>query len=551
MLAPHCLARPPNAAWVPTQALDYQYRGEAFRDWPWYFYVAGVTRLRLSHTHGTSPLLHRFAPDHPLRDEWLQSLLATQAWKIPLLVGPAIPAEHHDRERRAAILLLLFRPWTAGPATALVASGGATVPYAQQLHDYLNALQAQSASLPSDCRPPTFSTTYWARRVLHTIENISNWTHRGPYPANAGVRQNPDAAAGVENTTEVHMELPLFGPLRPEDDESSNEEASVLDDLDVAAGLEHPDADLLRNQCLLQDQDIPALLQYTSAAPNRNALCSDHHRLLHLQQLHFSAPVPAPDTLDSPQLFTHPALRQLRQRARAWEHVLHEADNLAENIVNVVPQQLFQSPPAPPHIWAAAWRNIVSGRCNTRDGQLNLKQAAHHLLFAARLVAAQEFQFLRRHILVLKLLLFTFSQNSILHSRSPPVPFRPGSHYRQIFTAFSWVDLAQGRLMSSSSTNHYSNNSMVMTSVRLVRTCIRPLALLMVARCTASLACRYKTVINRPLLFGNYVLFGANDASYASMKSPWCLQPCSAGVKLQVDESDKNPIYRGVVCFWT
>lgn len=378
---------------MPTQAVDYQYRGAAFRDWPWYFYVAGVARVRLSNTHRTSPLLHRFAPDHPLRDEWLQSLLANQAWKIPLLVGPPIPTEHHDPERRAAILLLLFRPWAAGPATALIASGPDAVPYAQQLRDYLNTLHAQCTLLPMDCRPPTFSPTYWARRILHTIENISNWSHRGPYPANAGIRQNPDAAAGVEGTTEVQMELPLFGPLRPEDEESSNEEASALDDLDVAAGLGQLDPDLLRNQTLLQE-DIPTLLQYTCVAPGRASLSSDHHRLLHLQQLHFSAPVPAPDALTSPHLFTHPALRQLRQRAHAWAHVLHRADNIAEDIFEAVPQQLFQSPPTPPNIWAAAWQNITSGRCSTRDGQLNLKQAAHHLLFAARLVAAQDFRFL-------------------------------------------------------------------------------------------------------------------------------------------------------------
>ena len=173
---------------MPTQAVDYQYRGAAFRDWPWYFYVAGVTRVRLSNTHRTSPLLHRFAPDHPLRDEWLQSLLANQAWKIPLLVGPPIPTEHHDPERRAAILLLLFRPWAAGPATALIASGPDAVPYAQQLRDYLNTLHAQCTLLPMDCRPPTFSPTYWARRILHTIENISNWSHRATLPTQASAK---------------------------------------------------------------------------------------------------------------------------------------------------------------------------------------------------------------------------------------------------------------------------------------------------------------------------------------------------------------------------
>jgi hypothetical protein len=93
------------------QRLDYEHRGPKLQHWPLYFYVAGVSRLSRFKRTDSSFL---FNAEHPMHRIWKQQVLTKRAWRVPLLVGPTIPAESKDPAKRAALLLILFKPWVGG-----------------------------------------------------------------------------------------------------------------------------------------------------------------------------------------------------------------------------------------------------------------------------------------------------------------------------------------------------------------------------------------------------------------------------------------------------
>ena len=103
---------------VNTPHLNYQHRGDVLFAWPWYFYAASVHRVTLQRRMDASER-HLFDVEHPDYDKWLQHILSRQPWSVPLLIGPHIPSNASDPASRAAILLLLFRPWIGPPSSVL------------------------------------------------------------------------------------------------------------------------------------------------------------------------------------------------------------------------------------------------------------------------------------------------------------------------------------------------------------------------------------------------------------------------------------------------
>lgn len=382
-----------SRAWFSNQSLDYAHRGPVFSSWPWYFYVAGVQRIQ-TQTHATAAFL--FMPGHPQRETHAQIVRTKTPWRVPLLVGPAIPSQHQDPERRAAILLLLFRPWTDSPRSIRNSFVPDTPPYPScgaALEAFMLHLRQVDSLQPPQSRPDTYTPTYWARRTLHLIQNIDNWSYRGPWSINAGVRTNPDAAAGIPNTTELRSN---YHPTGWEEGLDSDTSADISgDDLvplqpDTAA---QPD-----RQRNLVHSDILSFLHHHIRAPTTTSgqPLPDHARLMATLDLHFAAP-PAPHAPrpQAPVLHLPPRARQdLQQRAHAWDALLAAVSDGDVAPQHPQPPRPLSMPYRPRSILDMAWRNVSSGSCNTRGGELNLKQAAYHLLFAFRLIACDRFQFL-------------------------------------------------------------------------------------------------------------------------------------------------------------
>ena len=195
--------------------LDYRFRGDLFRAWPWYFYVAGVARVSLPQRSA-----YRFQAEHPQHHSHAQQLLCEVPWHVPILIGPSIPCRDRDAETRAAIFLVLFKPWP-GSVDMLLQNPNASndtpfATFAEARDAYEHQLRNLDASLPVTSRPDNFSDIYWARRVLRVVRNIDNWS-RPVTAANAG-GENPAAASGVSDTTEVRLGPRTFLPAEPEDD---------------------------------------------------------------------------------------------------------------------------------------------------------------------------------------------------------------------------------------------------------------------------------------------------------------------------------------------
>ena len=72
------------------QRLDYQFRGAALNAWPLYFYIAGVSRLRINTTAEYSYL---FDPQHPCYSIWKQVVRTrTPSFSASLIRRAAVSA---------------------------------------------------------------------------------------------------------------------------------------------------------------------------------------------------------------------------------------------------------------------------------------------------------------------------------------------------------------------------------------------------------------------------------------------------------------------------
>ena len=187
-----------------TQCDDYKYRGEALKDWPLYFYVAGVSRWAQGHKLKSSHV-YDFDPSHPAAHRLRQKVRTANAWCVPELAGPTVPSFEKDPEKRAMILLVLLKPWPGQVASLLDSSGasGRHTTWSAAFHEFFSALQQDKATCGHDERPQTFSPAYWAHRTVAIIQNFDNMSMSRVDVAQAGVRQNPDAAMDVSDTHDV------------------------------------------------------------------------------------------------------------------------------------------------------------------------------------------------------------------------------------------------------------------------------------------------------------------------------------------------------------
>ena len=129
---------------------DYLHRGASLASWPWYFYAAGVRAVPLQHRLDPAEK-HLFDAEHPKAERWAQQIITRQAWRVPLLQGPNIPAQDRDPAGRAMMLLLLFRPWLGGPGSVARCSDIAAASYAARRH----SLGTASCNLQSGVLGPT------------------------------------------------------------------------------------------------------------------------------------------------------------------------------------------------------------------------------------------------------------------------------------------------------------------------------------------------------------------------------------------------------------
>ena len=156
---------------VPTadQDVDYCYRWEPLALFPFYFYVAAITRVS-SKAPAPERILVPFQAAHPLAASFFQCIALEDAWSVPRLVGPRIPLATHDPELRALLLLLLLKPWSCFDLSDLLrpVAVGAThamfPTWTAAWDDFLLALHAAAGDL--SLRPPPFTARYWSHRAL-------------------------------------------------------------------------------------------------------------------------------------------------------------------------------------------------------------------------------------------------------------------------------------------------------------------------------------------------------------------------------------------------
>ena len=95
-----------GAAQLRNARVDYECRPAELRQWPFYFFQAGVVAIPRSKS---SQLL--FTEQHPLHRKFALLVRTKTPWKVPLLYGPTVPSEDANPRRRAVLLQLQLRPW--------------------------------------------------------------------------------------------------------------------------------------------------------------------------------------------------------------------------------------------------------------------------------------------------------------------------------------------------------------------------------------------------------------------------------------------------------
>ena len=227
---------------VDKQRLNYEKRGASLQSWPFYFYVASVSLVQSKKVVAGTATAFRFHASHPCAAEVSQQLLTSRAWYVPELIGPSIPAVEDDPEKRAMLLLILFKPWNPDLASLLedFPTWGAA------LQAFETHLHAEAQDFLTD-RPELFSQAYWAARSLRVMQHISNCSGK-PAPVR-GIRTNPDAAVG--NTANRTLEAEDCSGASPDDEDAGSELSDRMpddDDLDAAVYQAEQDSQSSRAQ---------------------------------------------------------------------------------------------------------------------------------------------------------------------------------------------------------------------------------------------------------------------------------------------------------------
>ena len=226
-------AKPSPSFWTPSSD-DYPFRGEDLQAWPLYFYAAGVTRIAVTKSTLITPGCIPFARQHPQQHLTRQQVLINTAWRVPHLMGPRIPSPSEDPEKRAMLLLLLFKPWMH--LQDLLPQNHGFITWSDHFDSWLRTLQA--SILPDTTRAATFTPAYWAQRTLHVITHIDNAAQADPSTADQELRCNPDELHGVPDTTTIETDL----PPDPLDSEHSDDEDSTSNIHDLATDPLHAEA---------------------------------------------------------------------------------------------------------------------------------------------------------------------------------------------------------------------------------------------------------------------------------------------------------------------
>ena len=210
----------PATTWsfLSSDEADYPHRGPDLQDWPLYFYVAGVRSVQASTSRAATPGCIPFAASHPFSRQKRQQVLTQTAWRVPTLFGPAIPTASEDPEKRSMLLLLLFKPWT---------SLLDLVPHTCNCESWTQAWtlfsQSLQQNLPADnTRAELLTTSYWAQRTLHIIQNIDNLALADLKAHGKEATQNPVQVAGVPGATTAPSTTQLLShdnDLPEEDDD--------------------------------------------------------------------------------------------------------------------------------------------------------------------------------------------------------------------------------------------------------------------------------------------------------------------------------------------
>lgn len=204
--------------WTPSSE-DYPFRGEDLQDWPLYFYAAGVSRVLVSKSSFKTPGCLPFTSQHPRCKQWRQQVRTSMPWKIPHLVGPRIPTAEEDIEKRALLLLLLFKPWMH--LQDLLPSTHDHPSWSSTFEAWKQTLCATISSSPD--RAPALSKAFWAQRTLTILQNLDNATKVDFSQTERELDRNPDELRGHAGTTTVQNDV------RDSDVASDSDRASVSD----------------------------------------------------------------------------------------------------------------------------------------------------------------------------------------------------------------------------------------------------------------------------------------------------------------------------------
>ena len=234
---------------VDKQRQNYEKRGAGLQSWPFYFYVASVSIIQGKKVVAGTPTVFRFLASHRDAADKVQQLLSSRPWYVPELIGPSIPAVDDDPEKRAMLLLILFKPWNPDLASLLEDFPS----WSAALKAFETQLHAEAQDFLTE-RPEIFSQAYWATRSLRVMQHITNCSGK-PAPVR-GIRTNPDDALGNAAGRTVGPE-DCGGPAPDDEDCQSERSDRMPDDEDLDGAVYQAEQDSQSSRA--QSKFLPTL----------------------------------------------------------------------------------------------------------------------------------------------------------------------------------------------------------------------------------------------------------------------------------------------------
>ena len=404
----NCEGTPTASLIWSTQRLDYEYRWGGLQDWPLYFYVAGVSRV----TGKTQPApnVFHFLPSHPCAQYWKQIVLTSKAWYVPELAGPSIPTVARDPEKRAMLLLLLFKPWPADIASLLQMSTASLHPTWQAAYAvFFNDLLAARGDSFMKHRPVMFSAAYWATRTLAIIQNIDNMTQPKNILNERGLRLNPDAARGMETSTTLLSDI-LHASEKANESDATASTTSVSEsdacqdegDLDDVHIHNFHGDERASYMCPLLWDDL--LVMTTGTHDKRCANLwdfspQDFYREEFLRH-HAKQGMPDCELHDVSASATMPRwslpaavdVDLLIEEAHVWDHIAAVPLDQHDSLPDTFSHNLEERSATLALDKAAEW--MREGKLNTSEGNLNIKQSIALMVVASWIQDVLEFSWL-------------------------------------------------------------------------------------------------------------------------------------------------------------